>query len=74
MPISYFGSNPQGNFDFAVSAQFVSQVAPFEEYGATDYSANDSPGGYDIYFVNCPVIANDDVMSYNQCNIGGFMF
>lgn len=70
IPMADFGANPpQGNYEISIITTFTLQASPFTVLTAVDDSTN--PTGADIFLGNCPIIANDDSITFNECASGG---
>lgn len=70
IPMSAFGAVPlPDNYEISIMAFFTLQTSPFTELSAFDDNTN--PFGADIYIGNCPIVANDDSVTFNECTAGG---
>lgn len=73
VPLSAFGYNPNGNFEFEVQGNFTRNCPGIGNNFALDpifdYSANDT--GPDVSFVNC-ITANDDAKVFTTCTSHSF--
>ncbi|MBB4117902.1 PKD repeat protein [Mesonia hippocampi] len=73
VPLSLFGSNPNGNFEFEVQGNFTRICGGINgNYSLDpifDLSANDT--GPDVSFIDC-ITANDDVKTFTTCSSHAF--
>ena len=67
VPVTVFGINPQqGTYEIEITANFTQANSPFAitSVDATGTNPNSSD---DIFLGNCPIVANNDAVTFNQC-------
>ncbi len=72
IPITLLNGSPFGNYEMQIELIFTQINAPFTVFQVST-TGGSNPAGVDIFYSNtCPIIANDDNTTINQC-IGGNM-